>query len=540
MRTRLALSRRQFLELSTAAAAGAATVSLTKGRSAVAAPLAAQSGTPEATEAQAGGTLNYAEAGDFEDFNPWGFSAVNMGVYNQVFSRLLYKDADGETHPDIAESWQLSDDNLSLTVTMRQDVVWHDGQPCTAQDFVAMFGYLSDEALQDYEGVSKIQGLFAPVTDVIAVDDYTLEIRLASPVPYITDILDYWFAIRIDDEADPQFVQSLPIGTGPFTLAEWEPTQFVRLPKFPDFYQPDLPYLDEIMFRRLDRAETLVPNLESGTISGVQLTAPGDVEPLQQNDDYTVEIVNAAGSIFNIIVNVNKPPFDQKEVRQALSYSLNREGMAEAAFFGVSTPITSPFFTPSSLAYREDLVLAHPFDLDRAASLLEGAGVGDLEMTINVTPVWPQMRLFSLIWQADLQQIGVNLTVNEVEAAQFYDIGGAGDLLGNDVHPWLVGRTTRDPAIFFATQTIYRGGAENRFGYVDEEIETLVAQAAAEVNEATRRELYQRLNEIVVDACHIIQVATDPRIWVFSNTVSGMYFDLGGNLRADRITVTQS
>lgn len=540
MRTRLALSRRQFLELSTAAAAGAATVSLTKGRSAVAAPLAAQSGTPEATEAQAGGTLNYAEAGDFEDFNPWGFSAVNMGVYNQVFSRLLYKDADGETHPDIAESWQLSDDNLSLTVTMRQDVVWHDGQPCTAQDFVAMFGYLSDEALQDYEGVSKIQGLFAPVTDVIAVDDYTLEIRLASPVPYITDILDYWFAIRIDDKADPQFVQSLPIGTGPFTLAEWEPTQFVRLPKFPDFYQPDLPYLDEIMFRRLDRAETLVPNLESGTISGVLLTAPGDVEPLQQNDDYTVEIVNAAGSIFNIIVNVNKPPFDQKEVRQALSYSLNREGMAEAAFFGVSTPITSPFFTPSSLAYREDLVLAHPFDLDRAASLLEGAGVGDLEMTINVTPVWPQMRLFSLIWQADLQQIGVNLTVNEVEAAQFYDIGGAGDLLGNDVHPWLVGRTTRDPAIFFATQTIYRGGAENRFGYVDEEIETLVAQAAAEVNEATRRELYQRLNEIVVDACHIIQVATDPRIWVFSNTVSGMYFDLGGNLRADRITVTQS
>jgi len=540
MRTRRALSRRQFLELSTVAAAGAATASLATRRSAIAAPLSAQSATPAATDAQAGGTLNYAEAGDFEDFNPWGFSAVNQGAYNQVFSRLLWKDADGETHPDIAESWQLSDDNLSLTLTLRQDAKWHDGKAVTAEDFVAMFGYLTDEALQEYEGVSKIQGLFEPVTDVVAVDEYTLEVRLATPVPYVTDILDYWFAIRIEDKADPQFVQSLPVGTGPFTLAEWEPTQFARMPRFPDFYQQGLPHLDEIMFRRLDRAETLVPNLESGTISGVLLTAPGDVEPLQENDDYTVEIVNASGSIFNIIVNVNKPPFDQKEVRQALSYSLNREAMAETAFFGVSTPITTPFFTPSSLAYREDLVLAHPFDLDMAASLLEGAGVSDLEMTINVTPVWAQMKLFCLIWQADLQKIGVTLTVNEVEAAQFYDIGGAGDLLGNDVHPWLVGRTTRDPAIFFATQSIYRGGADNRFGYVNEELETLVAQGAAEVDEAARREIYQRLNELVVDASHIIQVATDPRIWVFSNTVSGMYFDLGGNLRADMITVAQS
>ncbi len=73
--------------------------------------------------------------------------------------------------------------------------------------------------------------------------------------------------------------------------------------------------------------------------------------------------------------------------------------MAQTAYFGVSTPIGSPFFSPASLAYREDLILAHPFDLAKAATLLEGAGVKDLEMTINVTPVWPQMKLFSLICQ---------------------------------------------------------------------------------------------------------------------------------------------
>ncbi|MGH2533218.1 MAG: ABC transporter substrate-binding protein [Thermomicrobiales bacterium] len=539
MRTRRVLSRRQFLEMSSVAAAGAAFDSSINGPSAIAAPFAAQSGTPAAADVRPGGTLNYAEAGDFEDFNPWGFSAVNMGIYNQVFSRLLWKDTDGQIQPDIAEAWQLSDDNLTLTLNLRQGVMWHDGRECTAEDVVTMFGFLQDEALAEYSGVSKIQGLLEPITEVRAVDTYTLELIVAAAVPYLTDILDYWYVIRIDDKADPEMVQSLPIGTGPFTLAEWEPAQFVRLPKFADYYQADRPYLDEIMFRRLDRAETLVPNLQSGTISGVQLTASGDVAPLQEDDNYTVEVVDA-GSIFNIIVNVNKPPFDQIEVRQALSYSLNREGMAQTAFFGVSTPIASPFFSPASLAYREDLVLAHPFDLDMAASLLEQAGANDLEMTIHVTPVWPQMKLFCLIWQADLQQIGVTLTVNEVEAAQFYDIGGAPDLLGHDLHPWLVGRTTRDPALFFSTQTIYRGGESNRFGYVNPELEELVAQGAVEVDEERRREIYQQLNELVVNSCHIIQVATDPRVWVFENTAQGMHWDLSGNFFADTIWLDQS
>jgi peptide/nickel transport system substrate-binding protein len=537
MRVRRELSRRQFLELSSAAAASAAAVSLVNGRSALTAPRAVQLATPTASEGQAGGTLNYAEAGDFEDFNPWAFSAVNMGMYNQVYSRLLWKDTEGELHPEIAESWQLADDGLSLTLTLRQDVMWHDGQACTAESFVTMFGYLQDEALVEYEGVTKIQGLFGPITDVQAVDEYTLELTFSAPVPYILDILDYWFAVRIEDTADPQMLQSLPIGTGPFTLTEWEPAQFARLQKFDDYFEPELPYLDEIMFQRLDQAETLVPNLQSGTISGIQLTAPSDVEPLLEDDTYAVDIIEAAGSIFNDIVNVNKAPFDQKEVRQALAYSLNREGMAESAFFGVSSPISSPFFSESSLAYREDLVTAYPFDLEMAASLLEGAGVSDLEMTINVTPVWPQMQLYSLIWQADLATIGVQLTVNEVEAAQFYDIGGAADLLGFDVHPWLVGRTTRDPAIFFSTQGIYRGGADNRFGYVNQEIEDLVAEGAVEVDEEKRREIYQRLNEIVVDSSHIIQVATDPRIWVFDAAIQGAHWDLAGNLHADTISL---
>jgi peptide/nickel transport system substrate-binding protein len=477
-----------------------------------------------------GGTLNYAEAGDFNDFNPWGFSAVNFEMYDQVFSRLLWKDGAGKEHPDLAESWDIAADKRSIRLRMRKDARWHDGRECTAQDFVAMFGYLKDPLIGKYPGALKIQGLMAPVRDVRAADKFTLEMQFDKPVPYVTDILDYWFAVRIDDAGDPRFLKKLPVGTGPFRMTEWVSGQYAKFARAPGYYQKGLPYLDQFTFRRLAQAETLIPNLKSGTIDDVLVTSLADVAPLQSDKSYAVVPNENSGSVFNIIVNVRKPPFDKKEVRQALSYSLNRAGMARSAFFGVSRPVTSPFYSPSSLAYRADLVNAHAFDLQKAASLLERAGVRNLDVTINATPAWPQMKLFSLVWQADLAKIGVRLTVNEVENAQFYDIGGADDLRGHAVHPWINARTTRDPAIFFNTQTSYRGDEKNPYGYRNARLQKLIDDGAVETNTNRRRNLYRQANEIVVDDCFMIQVATNPRIWAQTNRLRDVAIDLNGNL----------
>ncbi|MDQ3699907.1 MAG: ABC transporter substrate-binding protein, partial [Chloroflexota bacterium] len=97
---------------------------------------ATTAGTPAAQGSTAGGTLNYAEAGDFNDFNPWAYTAVNFELYNQVFSRLAWKDGDGKANPDLAESWTLAPDSTSLRLKLRSDVKWHDGKPFTAQDYV--------------------------------------------------------------------------------------------------------------------------------------------------------------------------------------------------------------------------------------------------------------------------------------------------------------------------------------------------------------------------------------------------------------------
>src|SRR6267143_253618 len=113
--------------------------------------------------AKKGGTFTYAEAGDFNNFNPWNFSAVNFEMYDQVFSRLLWKDGAGKANPDLAESWQLAPDNLSISLKLRGNLKWHVGKAVTAQDFVDMFGYTRDAALATYPSVMKIKGIMGPV-----------------------------------------------------------------------------------------------------------------------------------------------------------------------------------------------------------------------------------------------------------------------------------------------------------------------------------------------------------------------------------------
>jgi peptide/nickel transport system substrate-binding protein len=477
-----------------------------------------------------GGTFNYAEAGDFNNFNPWNFSAVNFEMYDQVFSRLLWKDGTGKANPDLAESWQLAPDNLSISLKLRNGLKWHDGKPVTAQDFVDCFGYLSDPVLAKDPSVLKIKGLMGSVKEVTAPDPATVKLAFSAPVPFITDVLDYWFLLRFDDKSDPQFVNKIPVGTGPYTMTQWVPQQFASFTRFADYWNKDQPSLDQFVFKRLSQAETVLPNLKSGAVDGVLLTSLSDVAQLQADPAYSVDVNENAGSIFNMMVNTTKAPLDKMEVRQALSYSLNRVDLVKTAFFGVSKPITSSFYSPASIGYRDDLLMAHPFDLDKAKQLLSGAGVQNLELSFVVTPAWPQMKLWGLVWQQDLGKIGVNLKINEVENAKFYEIGAASDFEGNDLIGWLNGRTTRDPAIFWSTQGNYRANNLNPRGFVNEDLEKLVAQGAVETDPDKRKSIYQQLNQLAIDQSHVIAVATNPRIFAYKKAVQNVTVDLNGNL----------
>lgn len=488
---------------------------------------------PEETGPKMGGILNWAELGDFNSWNAWTMSGTNDIMHNLVYSRLLWKDAKGEIHPDLAEEWTLAEDGLSMTLKIRQGVKWHDGKELTAHDFVEMFGYPKDEALSAVSGVQKINGLLKSIDSVVAEDDYTLVLSFPQPIPFIYDILDYWYAILIPDKTDGDLTKSLAVGTGPYKMVEWKPKEYVRFEKFADYYNKDVAYLDEVIIRRLDQAETLVPNLLSGEVDGIGKVQASNVDVIKAEANYDVMINEGSGNIVNVIVNTKIPPLDKKEVRQALSYALNRQLIADEVYYGISKPITSPFYDPASLAYREDLLMAHEYNLEKAKALLEEAGVGEFELTFVTGTGFPEWKIYAQIWQADLAQIGITLKIDEFENAKFYDIVlKNSDLQGYNLAGWGTGRTKRDPAIFFQTQQQYgageKAGMVNPYGWYNAEYEECVANGRIELDEAKRAALYQRANEILVDELPMIQVVTNPYVAGLNKDVKGLYADLLG------------
>ncbi len=268
------LTRRKFLAYSgltlTVVACGPAATSSAPSSSG---PAPSQSGAAPSeslapSASPAGGVLRYGQAADLGNLSPWALEGADYPVYNQSFSRLVWKDAEGKESGDLAESWVIAPDGLSIELKLRPGVKWHDGKDFTAQDYLTMYGYLSDPALEGDIGVSKIKALLTPVTAIEAPDATTLVMRFAAPLPYVTDILDYFYAIRIDDTSDPQFLSNLPVGTGPFKMTEYIGGQGATFEANPDYHLPDRPLLDGFSIAVYGGGDNLAPNLLSGTVDG--------------------------------------------------------------------------------------------------------------------------------------------------------------------------------------------------------------------------------------------------------------------------------
>lgn len=552
------LSRREMLKVLAIGAASAAvaactskattqaptnTAAVSQPTTAVTVPTAQATATAAATTAaiKKGGTLNWARLGDFTSWNIWATNSSNDIISDIVYSRMLWKDSQGNMNPDLAESWTMANDGLSLTLNLRKGVTWHDGKPFTANDYVTMYQYTKDSTLNTATGVAKIGGLLKSFSDVVAPDDSTLVIKFPQPLPYVYDILDYWYALLITDKTDPNMTKGLPVGTGPFKMTDWKPSQYAKIEKFSSYYDSTLPYLDGIVINSLSQAETLVPNLLSGTMDGAGYISSSDVGTIKANPAYSVYINEGSGNIVNVIVNTKLAPLDKKEVRQALSYALNRQSIADNVYYGLSQPITSPFYSPASIAYRKDLVMAHQFDLQKATSLLKQAGVGNFTLKFVTDSQYPEWKTYAQVWQADLAKIGITLMIDEFEAAKFYDIAQthASDMEGYNLAAWGTGRVKRDPAIFFQTQPQYaagpKSGLTNPYGWYDADYENVVTQGSTEQDPAKRQALYQQANQIIVDEVPMIQVVTDPSEAGLSNVMQGLFADLLGFYHFEKV-----
>lgn len=487
-------------------------------------------GGPQAAWAQDGDVFRYGESGSFATFNPWAQAITQSSTANQMFSRLVYNDFEGNLVGDLAESWEFDADGKAITLKLRDGVKWHDDKPLTGEDFVTMYSYLSDPAYEKDAGVGKVKALFAPVVGVTAPDDLTVRIEFSAPVPYAAGLLNYFYAIRFEDAEDTAFLQKGPIGTGPYRFGEHVPGQYASFVRNDNYFSDKAP-VDGIHFSVFAQGSNLSPNLTAGVVDGILVSNQAEIESLQSDTAY--EVLKVPSGAHVLMFNAIKAPFDNPLVRRALSHSMNREAFSEAAHFGIEKPTASPFYAPSSIAYSENLVNAHPFDLEKARQLLDEAGIADLRLSYPAPSSNPNYGTYGEIWQADLSTIGVTLDIERVDVARWRDLA-AGKVPDFDIVPSVVGRSMLDPSIFFSANAVFRA-RNHRFGYENPAYEDLLNQAATEIDPDKRKALFLQIGQVLADEAWIVTMLTDTKIYVFDKQFEGQQSDRGGNIAFGKV-----
>ncbi|MFN8593313.1 MAG: ABC transporter substrate-binding protein [Thermomicrobiales bacterium] len=478
-------TRRDMLKFVALAGAGAGLVSFTG-------PLARTAAAFQ-DEPKPGGTLNVGVAAELKVLDPHitTLAAYATTLRFTIFETLVEVDETGTYIPSLADSWELAEDGLSLTLNLAQNATFHNGKDFTADDVIFTINRIKDPALSS-QFAPQVQN----VSDVEAVDDHTVVLKFSAPTPAI---LDYLLNVQIVTQQDIEGIGEKPIGTGPFEFSEWVLNDHITVKKFADYRVEGLPYLDEIVFRPILDADTRLTNLQAGSLDLVEQPAAKDAERIKADAALQLIVTPPTSKYDNIQINTQNPLMSDAKVRQAMSFAFDRESYVRDILYGFGTPAVGPFPT-SNWAY--DATIIEPFlvfDLEKAGKLLEEAGHAGgqgLEGIEILTPLgYPEIKAAAVLLQANLAALGINATVSELEIAAWVDrIATKPDyVMTTDTY----GYGDVDPSTFFTRDNL--NPDTNIHQFKNEEYAKLVQEGASTVDQEKRKEIYAKIQQILMD-----------------------------------------
>ncbi|WP_347268437.1 ABC transporter substrate-binding protein [Paracoccus sp. (in: a-proteobacteria)] len=373
-------------------------------------PLAAQ-------EPQHGGTLVVASLQRPRHLNAAVQSGIATGVpAAQIFATLLRYGETFEPQPYLAESWEFSDDSKTLTLKLRSGATFHDGKPITAEDVIWSLG-----VTKEHHPFSTMLG---PVDTFEAPDAQTVVIRMKEPHPAILLVLSsaltpilpkHVFDDGQDITTHPK--NNLPVGSGPFRVTAFEPGQHIILERYDGFFLEGRPYLDRIVIRQYQDANSGVLAMEGGEAQMFPLLdATRLIRRLEKSGNMQVTDKGYAGigPINWLAFNTKQPALSDVRVRQAIAYAVDRNFVTKALHAGLSKPAIEPV-VQSSPFFTED-VERYDFDLDKAKALLTEAGYGEggqkLALRMDYIPdIDEQQRAVAEYAKAALAKIGIEVNL---------------------------------------------------------------------------------------------------------------------------------
>lgn len=348
------------------------------------------SGTSAATEAtgestpKVGGTLVYGQTSQPDTLDSQlSALSVSDSITWKMNVGLVAKSLDGRYIPYAAESWETSEDGLTWTFHLRQDIKFHNGDAVTAKDWVYTFSRLRDPNIVSPVSASMIDA----VENFEAADDYTLVLTLGKPFyPLLENLTDGGYlgviSQRFIEEKGSQYgtTEGGFMGAGPYTFKEWVQDEKIVLERNPDFtWGPEYfegcnkgpYYIQTIEYRFIPDYATIVASLETGELSYSAVDIK-DVETIQNTGLYNEETTLLNG-ISDVVFNIHTAPFDNETVRQAFNYAIDRQKVLDIVAGGQGQVVYTPL-SPSMMGYPDLEGIGYTYDPEKAKQLLQEVG----------------------------------------------------------------------------------------------------------------------------------------------------------------------
>ncbi|QWC23969.1 ABC transporter substrate-binding protein [Bacillus haikouensis] len=453
--------------------------------------------------------LIFGRGGDSVALDPGTVTdGESFKVTKNIFETLVkFGEQDTEPNPGLAEEWKVSDDGLTYTFTLREGVKFQDGTDFNADAVVKNFERWMNGNADTFPYYSSMFGGFKGdeghvIKEVKAVDDKTVEFVLKRPqAPFLKNIAMSPFAIvspkAIDELGDKLGEAPTDAGTGPFKFVEWKRNDKIVLEKNVDYWNKDLPKLDQVVFKSIPENSARLNALISGEIDLADGVNPSDASQVEGNDQLQL-FERPSMNVGYLGLTSTRKPFDDPKVRQAINYAINKQEIVDAFFEGKADVAKNPM--PPVIAGYNDDIEGYEYNPEKAKELLAEAGhEKGFEMELWAMPVprpyMPDGQKVAEAIQADLAEVGIKANIVSYEWATYLDKASKGEadafLLG-----WTGDNGDADNFLYVLLDKD-NIGSNNYSYYSNDELHKILIDAQTEVDQAKREELYKKAQEII-------------------------------------------
>ncbi len=469
--------------------------------------LAAALAVPGAAFAE---TLTIASPGDAQPKNILPIRAGNTSWVQAVFEPLVrIMPGDDTPQPVLAKSWTVSEDGKTVTFELEDGVTFHSGRPFTSADVKFTLETAADKA-----SASQFSFIASAISEIATPSDTEVVLTLERPMPNLFEFLSQ--TVIVDkDTYDQRADGKVLVGTGPYKFADWVPGASIRMVSYDGYRDPSAHAFDEIDIAVITDPTAMISALRSNRAQLAMQMQPRDAIELSGNPMY--QTVPTAGSLYPLGVNVTDAPFDDKRVRQAVGYAIDRDRINQQIFDGLGTP--TDLFWPTS----DEQAQHYAYNPDKARELLKEAGAEGATATVALHALPSQRAIFEIV-QNNLTDAGFKVEANILDPSTYGQQQIAGEL--GPMFIQLHGMDGLSPATLLSAAPALREGNPSHF-WTDEYLKLRDAVQSA-ANKQASDDAVKALGDYLLDQAFNLNILSAPTLSVSTTNLEGVEYTTTG------------